>query len=252
MTIGLIGAGNMARALARGWGEPILCTDAGSGRAAALADELGGEAVATNAELAQRAELVILCHKPAQLEEVAAQIAQHATAIVSVLGSATIERLRAAYPDAELVRAMPNIPVELREGVTALCPAPGTSSEFEQRVHELFGRVGATVALPERLMDVATGTAGVAPAYLALIAEAQVDAAVKHGMPSEQAGELVVQSLAGSASLLRARGGDTLAVRREVTSPGGVTARGLAVLERAGLRSAFTDALESVLEAARR
>ena len=71
MRVGFIGAGNMARALARGWGDPVLCTDSGSGRARALAEELGGEAVASNRELAERAELVILAHKPAQLQEVA-------------------------------------------------------------------------------------------------------------------------------------------------------------------------------------
>jgi pyrroline-5-carboxylate reductase len=85
-----------------------------------------------------------------------------------------------------------------------------------------------------------------------LVAEAQVDAAVKHGMPAAQANRLVVSTLAGSATLLRARDGDTLAVRREVTSPGGVTARGLAALERGGLRSAFADALEAVVGASRR
>jgi pyrroline-5-carboxylate reductase len=252
MAIGLIGAGNMARALARGWGEPILATDGGSGRAATLASELGGEALSSNAELVERAQLVVLCHKPSQLDAVAEEIGSRATAIVSVLGATTLERLRSAFPNAELVRAMPNTPVEVRAGVTALCAAPGTSEPFQARVRELFERVGEAVVLPERLMDVATGLAGVAPAYVSLIAEAQVDAAVKHGMPALQAGRIVVASLAGSAALLRARDADTLGVRREVTSPGGLTARGLAVLERARLRSAFADAMEAVVQGAQR
>jgi pyrroline-5-carboxylate reductase len=252
MTIGLIGAGNMARALALGWGAPILCTDGGSGRADALAAELGGEALAGNAELAERADLIVLCHKPAQLEAIAAEIGDRAPAVVSVLGGTTIEQLRAAYPSAQLVRAMPNTAVEVRAGMTALCPAPDADPAFETRVRELFERVGEAVVLPERLMDVATGLAGVAPAYVSLIAEAQVDAAVKHGMPALQAGRIVVASLAGSAALLRARDADTLGVRREVTSPGGLTARGLAVLERARLRSAFADAMEAVVQGAQR
>jgi pyrroline-5-carboxylate reductase len=95
-------------------------------------------------------------------------------------------------------------------------------------------------------MGPATATTGVTPAYVALIAEAMVDAAVKHGLKAELAGELVIEVLAGSAELLRRHGGDTLAMRREVTSPGGSTARGLDALERAGLRSAFMDALEAV------
>jgi pyrroline-5-carboxylate reductase len=246
MTIGLIGAGNMARALARGWAEPILCTDGGSGRADALAAELGGEALASNAELAERADLVVLCHKPAQLEAVAAELGDRAAALVSVLGGATIERLRAAYPHAQLARAMPNTAVEVRAGVTALCPAPDADAAFETRVRELFERVGEAITLPERLMDVAAAVSGVGPAYMALVAEAQVDAAVKHGMTAAQANRLVVGTLTGSAALLRARDGDTLAVRREVTSPGGATARGLDALERGGLRSAFADALDAV------
>ena len=86
-----------------------------------------------------------------------------------------------------------------------------------------------------------------APAYVALLAEAQVDAGVRHGLPPDKAAEMVVQTFAGTAALLRARGNDTLAVRREVTSPGGSTARGLAALERAGVRAAFQDALDAVL-----
>src|SRR5438270_5948908 len=98
MTIGMIGAGNIARALARGWGEPVLCTDGGSGRAAALAAEVGGEALQSNSELVDRADLVVLCHKPGQLHDIAAEISDRARAVVSVLGATTLERLRGAYP----------------------------------------------------------------------------------------------------------------------------------------------------------
>jgi pyrroline-5-carboxylate reductase len=86
-----------------------------------------------------------------------------------------------------------------------------------------------------------------APAYIALIAEAQIDAGVRHGIPAEQASKLVVQTLAGTAELLRRREHDTLSVRRAVASPGGLTARGLDALERAGIRAAFSDALDAVL-----
>ncbi len=96
-------------------------------------------------------------------------------------------------------------------------------------------------------MDVAMGLMGVAPAYVALIAEAWADAGVAHGIPAEQATRLVADAIAGSAELIVARGGDTLAVRRGVTTPGGVTAQGLAALEQAGLRAAFRDALDAVL-----
>jgi pyrroline-5-carboxylate reductase len=243
LTIGLIGAGNMARALARGWGEPVLATDGGSGRAAALVAELGGEALATNAELADRADVVVLACKPYQLEAIAAEISSEGLRVLSVLGGTTVERLRAALPGAEVVRCMPNTPVEVRRGVTAIAE----ESSPDPEIHALLERVGLVVMLPERLMDVAAATSGVSPAYIAVVAEAMVDAAVKRGLTAPVATRLVVETIAGSAELLAAREGDTLAVRREVASPGGTTARGLAALERAGLRSAFLQAMEAAM-----
>src|ERR1700679_1249761 len=97
MKVGLIGAGNMARAMARGWGDPVLVSDSGPGRAQALADELGGRAAA-NVEVAQEADLVVLCHKPYQLEQVALEIASYATAIASVVGGIPAAALQDAYP----------------------------------------------------------------------------------------------------------------------------------------------------------
>src|SRR3954466_3444054 len=104
--LGLVGSGNMARALARGWGEPVLATDSGSGRARRLVDEVGGEALGSNAELARRAGPRVLAHKPYQLEESAADAAPHAEHVISVLGGVTLEQLRAAYPNATVVRTM--------------------------------------------------------------------------------------------------------------------------------------------------
>ena len=247
MQIGLIGSGNMARALALGWGEPVLCTDSGSGRAAALAEEVGGEAVASNAELAERCELVVLCHKPAQLEAVAREVAGRAQAVVSVLGGTALAALQAAYPATPVVRAMPNTPVEIRRGVICLACPPDLDAEVERSVRERFERLGRVVDVGDEQMDLATAVMSVSPAYIALVAEAQVDAAVKHGLPAPRAAELFVETLAGTAELLAARGYDTLAVRREVTSPGGWTARGLAALEAGGLRAAFASALAAVV-----
>jgi pyrroline-5-carboxylate reductase len=241
MQIGLIGAGNMARALARGWGEPVLATDAGSGRAAALVQELGGSVPASNAELAEQADLVVLACKPYQLDAIA-QEATGARRVLSVLGGIDVATLRAAFPDAEVYAIMPNTPVEVRRGVTIVAE----ETPLPDDVQALLERVGSVVVLPERLMGTATATTGVAPAYVALVAEAMVDAAVKHGLTADLASRLVIEVLAGSAELLRNRGGDTLAMRREVTSPGGSTARGLAALEHAGLRTAFLDAMQAV------
>jgi pyrroline-5-carboxylate reductase len=248
MQVGFIGAGNMARALARGWGDPVLCTDSGSGRAKALAAELGGEAVASNKELAERADLLILAHKPAQLAEVAWEAAGAAKAVVSVLARTPQADVRSAYPGVPVFRVEPNTAVEVKRGVLAFAaPDVQLDGDLDQRVKELFARVGKVVEVPERLMGVAGGLSGVGPAYWALLVEAQVDAAVKRGMPAATATELILATMAGSAELIGAREGDTLQVRREVASPGGTTARGLAALERGGIRSAFSSAMDDVV-----
>jgi pyrroline-5-carboxylate reductase len=241
--IGLVGSGNMARAMARGWGEPVLCTAARPERARALAADLGGEAVASNAELARRADVVVLAHKPAQLAAVAAEVAPHARLIASVLGGTALGELRAAYPGARVHRFMPSTPVAVRAGVVAHAAGPDDDPE----VLALFARLGTLVTVRDDQIDAAAGLMGCAPAYWALLVEAQVDAGVRAGIPAEQAGAMVVQTMAGSAALLQADGPDTLAMRRAVASPGGSTARGLAALERAGVRAAFSDAMDAVL-----
>ncbi len=247
MQIGFIGAGNMARALARGLGEPVLCTDGGSGRAKALAQELGGEALSSNAELAQRADVVILAHEPDDLHEVAEQVGGHARAVLSLMGRTTVAQLEGAYPGVPVFRAMPNTPVQVRRGVICMARTPGVESELEVSIRSLLERAGLVVVLPERLMGIATATMGVWPAYLALIVEAQVDASVRAGMSPRQAAELVAAAIEGSAALLAHHDYDTLAVRREVTSPGGGTARGLQALEDGGLRAAIARATDAVL-----
>jgi pyrroline-5-carboxylate reductase len=226
----------------------MLCTDVLPDRARALAAEVGGEAVASNAELARRADLVVLCHKPPQLRDVAQEVAPHAKAVASILGAVPLADVREAYGERPVYRFLPSTPVELREGVVvhAIDPEPPAG---EAEVLALFGELGVVVDVADHLVDAAMGLMSCAPAYVALLAEAQVDAGVRHGLPPDAAAEMVVQTFAGTAALLKARGYDTLAVRREVTSPGGSTARGLAALERAGVRAAFLDALDAVVGA---
>ena len=240
--LGLIGSGNMARALARGWAEPVLATDSGSGRARRLVDEVGGEALRSNAELAERAGAVVLAHKPYQLEQVAAEVAPHTDYVISILGGTSLEQLQAAYPNAKVVSAIPNTPVEIRQGVTVIA-----ENEHAEDVRPLFERVGHVFVVPERILGAATATTGVTPAYVALVLEAHIDAAVKHGVPAGLATDMAIETFAGSVALIRARDGDTLAARREVASPGGSTARGLAELERGGVRTAFMEAMRAVV-----
>ena len=233
MQIGLIGAGNMARGLALGWGRPVVCTDLLADRARALADEVGGEAVASNAEVAERADLVFLCHKPPQLPAVAA------TPLAAV---------KAAYPDRPVYRVLPSTPVEVRQGAVILAADEAQDPELDAAVRELLAELGTLVVLDDGVVDVAMGLMSNAPAYYALVVEAQVDAGVRHGLTPDQAARLVVQTMAGTAELIRRQDYDTLAVRRAVTSPGGSTARGLDALERGGLRATFSAALDAILQ----
>jgi pyrroline-5-carboxylate reductase len=267
MQIGLIGAGNMARALARGWGRPVLCFDPVAERARALVEETGGEALSSNAEVASRAELVVLCHKPAQLRPIAEELAPHARAVASILAATPLAEVKDAYPARPVYRFIPSLPVEVRLGAVVQAADPEREGAvlagalaveateetnsgdiaLDAQVRELFAELGSLVVLDDALLDVATGLMSCAPAYVALVAEAQIDAGVRRGIPAAEGAQLVVQTLAGTAELLRRRGYDTLALRREVCSPGGLTARGVDALERGGVRAAFSEALDAVL-----
>ena len=244
--VGVIGCGNLARAVVRGWDLPVLCSDVDAGRAQALAAEVGGRAVASNRELAQDADVVVLCHKPKQLAEVAAEVGADARAVVSLLGSTPLAAVASAYPDRPVYRVLPSLCAEVRRGPVALADAPPQPLDAE--VRELFGRIGDVIVLDDALIDVAMGLMSNSPAFYALIVEAQVDAGIRRGLPPETASALVIGAMGGTAALLEHRGGDTLALRRGVTSPGGSTARGLDALERTGMRASLSAALDAVLD----
>lgn len=247
MRIGLIGAGNMAGALARGWGEPVVLFDPDESRAAELAAAVGGEAVASNVEVAARADAVVLCHKPAQLERVAAETDGAAKAVVSILGGVPLADVERAYPDTPAYRFMPNVAAEVGRGVFCYAPGSLAAEGPEAEILEMFGRLGTVIPLEESLIEAATALMGCGPAFFALVAEALVDAGVRQGLQPADAARMTVETMAGTAALLEARGHDTAALRRAVTSPGGSTARGLAELEHGGVRSAFAKAVEAVV-----
>ncbi|HEX7245706.1 MAG TPA: pyrroline-5-carboxylate reductase [Solirubrobacterales bacterium] len=242
MIIGFCGAGNMAAAMARGLRDDVdrmLFTDSGSGRAADLAGELGGEAIETNRELAERADVVVLAVKPAKLDEAAGEM-QGARTVVSLLGATSLDRVRDVFPGAEVVRVMPNVGVEVRRGV--LCMAGVADAELRA----LLEGLGHLVELPDSQFDTATAVMGCAPAYLALAVEAIAEAGAADGLDPELAHELVVETAAGTAELLRERNPE--AVRRAVASPGGSTEAGLEALDREGARQAFEAAVRASLE----
>jgi pyrroline-5-carboxylate reductase len=249
MKLGFIGAGNMATALARGIGEPVFVTDLVVARAEALVEIVGGEVLETPARVAARADAIVLATKPAQLDDVAAEMEGSARAIVSILGGTPLAHVEEAFPRVPAYRFLPNIPVELRQGVLCYWPGRHAHEGPEEELLELFGRAGTIVRLPkEELIEPAMALMSCGPAFMALVAEALVDAGVMHGLDPDAAARMVVETMAGSAAVLRATDADTRGLRRRVTSPGGSTARGLAALEGAGLRAAFEDAVSSVVD----
>jgi pyrroline-5-carboxylate reductase len=249
MRVGLIGAGSMASALARGWGDPVLVTDALPERAESLAGEVGGEAVGSNAELAERADLVVLCHKPPQLDEVAEQVGGRARAIASILAATRVAQLEQAYPGVPVYRFIPNLPAEVRQGV--LCYAPGSRAGEgpEDEVLELFGRVGTVVALDEPLIEPAMALMSSGPAFFARMVEAFAEGGARHGLEPQTAVRLSAEAMGGTAALLRSL--DTAAVRERVATPGGVTERGLALMEERDVPEALGAVVDVVVEATR-
>jgi pyrroline-5-carboxylate reductase len=240
--IGFVGSGSMAAAIARGLAgevDGMLFSDSGSGRAAALAEELGGEAL-SNQGVAERADVLVLAVKPAALGAVAPSIGA-AREVVSVLAATPLERLRAALPDARILRTMPNVGVEVRQGVICIAgddPSPAVAAALEHIAH--------VVAIDEKDFDGATAVMGCAPAYLALAVEAIGDAGAADGLDPALARELIVETTAGTAELLRRR--HPADVRRAVASPGGSTEAGLEALDREGAREAFAAAVVASLE----
>jgi pyrroline-5-carboxylate reductase len=248
MNLGFIGAGNMATALARGIGEPVLVSDVNAQAANTLASETGGDAFATNREVAERADVVVLCHKPPQLGQVAEEIAGRAKAIVSVLAGTPLAALELAYPDRPVYRFMPNIPAELKQGVFVYSGGTRAAEGPEQEILELFGRAGMVIPVAEPMIAPATALMGSGPGFFALFVEAFVDAGVRHGLTPDQAAKMTVGTMAGTAAVIAANDFDAVALRRRVTSPGGTTARGLEAFERTGLRASVAAAVGDVVE----
>jgi pyrroline-5-carboxylate reductase len=241
MIVGFCGSGNMAAAMARGLRDDVdgmLFSDSGSGRAAGRAAELGGEAV-SNGELGERADVVVLAVKPAKLEAAAAELGSPGV-VVSLLGATSLERLRQAFPGADVIRAMPNVGVEVRKGV--LCVA-GSGHAGARAMLEGLGHV---VELPDEQFDAATAVMGCAPAYLALAVEAIADTGAADGLDEGLARELVVETALGTAELLRIHHPADL--REAVASPGGSTEAGLEALDREGVRAGFEAAVRASLE----
>jgi pyrroline-5-carboxylate reductase len=191
--------------------------------------------------------------KPDIAEAVCAGIAAaRPPRLLSVVAGLSTERLEAALPsDTVVVRAMPNTPVLVGAGVSAIAGGSRAHASDLDWAEDILSAVGTVVRLPERLLHTVTGLSGSGPAYIFLMAEALTEAGVLGGLSRDVSRELVAATLLGSAKLLVETGQPPEALRADITSPGGTTAAGLRALEARAVRSAFLEAVAAATERSR-
>jgi pyrroline-5-carboxylate reductase len=259
MKLGFVGAGNMAGGLARGWaaaeGEPgapesMAFADADHDKARELAEEVGGEAVEGNLPVADNSDLVILAVKPNVLDEVAPDLVQAGTPVLSILAGTSLETLHEALPGIDLIRVMPNLGAQLRQAVLCVVFPKGTDEARRRRMTELLGLVGEVIELDERLIDPATAIMGCSPGYLALMAEVLVEAGVSEGLTQDQTIRMVSRAMSATGGLLELH--EPGALRQAVASPGGMTEAGLDALEERRIREILLAAVDASLDRVRK
>jgi pyrroline-5-carboxylate reductase len=258
MKLGFVGAGNMAGGLARGWAaaedepgtpEAMLFADADPDKARKLAEEVGGEAIESNLALADHSDLVVLAVKPNVLDEVAPDLVQAGTPVLSILAGTSLKTLHEALPGIDLIRVMPNLGAQLRQGVLCVVFPKGTDDARRGRLTQLLALVGEVIELDESLIDAATAIMGCAPGYLALMAEVLVEAGVKEGLTEEQTQRMVAKAMSATGGLLELH--EPGALKRAVASPGGMTEAGLNALEERRIREILLAAVDASLERVR-
>jgi pyrroline-5-carboxylate reductase len=262
MTVGVVGTGNMGSALVRGWLRSpdsqvdLLVYDIVEARARDFADTQNVAVASSLDDLAERSDVIMVVVKPKDAQAVLGAlrpvVAQGKT-IVSSAAGITLDSMRAALgPGPALFRIMPNLGVELGEGVVALSPEPGTSVDATGSLVRLFACMGMVEALPEDMLDAVTALAGSSIGFLALALEGLEDGAVRVGMPRVTARAFTRQTALATALLLQRHQGSAADLKDQVASPGGTTIAGLAVLEDQGVRGAFMRAIEEATERSRR
>jgi pyrroline-5-carboxylate reductase len=259
MRIGVIGLGKMGEALVNGLGRvdqtafKIRGTTRSELSAQEAAKRLGIFCATDNAKLVAESDVVILCVKPHQAEQVLKKIApkfKSKQLLISIAASITTEQLSSwSGGRAAVIRAMPNTPSLIGEGMTVFAPGKNVKPEQMQLAEKLFGTVGKTAIVEESLMDGVTGLSGCGPAYVYLIIEALSEAGVKIGLPRKVATLLAAQTLAGAARMALERGEHPAALKDEVTTPAGCTIDGLMALEEGKLRVTL---IKAVLAATKR
>jgi pyrroline-5-carboxylate reductase len=255
LKLGVIGAGAMGGALIRGLlkarrlgRDGLAAYDPDPARQRELASlKL---APARDPREVMEAPVVVLAVKPqvapAVLEGLSA-LAGSRHLVISIVAGLPLARLEAQLPEARLIRAMPNTPLVVQEGITALASGRRATSADLALALELFSALGKAVVVEERLLDAVTGLSGSGPAYVALFVEALADGGVKMGLPRELALTLAAQTVLGGARLLLSQGLHPALLKDQVASPGGTTIAGLHALEQGGFRGLVMDAVQAAV-----
>jgi pyrroline-5-carboxylate reductase len=256
MRIAILGAGKIGESLLAGlrssdWAD-IIATSRREERAAELRERYGVEATTSNAEAIRGADVVVLAVKPQDIETLLGEVGHLLTADQTVLSVAAaiptsrIERHLGA--DVPVVRSMPNAPSTVHEGIAGMCAGRHAGPAHMERAGTVLRAVGDVVEVPEEQMDAITAVSGSGPAYYALLAEAMIEAGILLGLSREVSTRLVVQTMLGTAKLLRDEHVHPVELREMVTSPGGTTIRAIHELEIAGVRAAFLNAINAAME----
>jgi pyrroline-5-carboxylate reductase len=254
MTVAIIGAGVMGETLLSGLirgGHDIADLMVGEKRAERAVElrEKYGVRVVPNVEAAAGADTVALVVKPQDMGEVLIEIAPHLHAgqlLVSLAAGITTDYIEKHIPDGiAVVRVMPNTPALVDEGMAAISPGTHCDEHHLAEAEQMLSVTGRVIRVPEKQQDAVTAISGSGPAYLFFVVEAMIEAGVHLGLPRTTATELVVQTVVGSAKLLRETGTHPTVLREQVTSPGGTTAAAIRQLEDHKVRAAFITAMEA-------
>jgi pyrroline-5-carboxylate reductase len=260
--IAILGAGQIGEALISGllssrWREPseLVASVRRPERASELSERHSIRATLSNPEAVNGAALVVLAVKPQDIENLLGEIGgllspdQVVLSIAAAIPTALIEgRIADGVP---VVRAMPNTPAIVHEGIAGVCAGAHASDEHLSLAEEVLSHLGAAVRVPERYMDAVTAVSGSGPAYFALLAEAMIEAGILLGLSREISTQLVVQTMLGTAKQLRDQHMHPVELREMVTSPGGTTISAIRELERAGVRAAFLNAIQAAMDRSR-
>lgn len=246
---GLMGEAILSGLLSAGWASAdIVVCDQRPDRIAELTERYGVRG-AELAEAAASTQVVLLAVKPADVAPALDTLGSalgSGTLLLSICAGVTLATLQAGVADGTpVIRAMPNTPARVGQGMTALSPGAYATDDHLATATEILGAVGEVVTVAEKYQDSVTAVSGSGPAYVFLIAEALIEGGVHVGLSREVARDLAVQTLYGSATLLRETGDHPALLREAVTSPGGTTAAALRALEDHGVRAAFLAAVEA-------